>query len=184
MMPCCNFAKVIYFLQKIISGAKEKFGIEPDALIGIHGRYTDYRFHLILRGAKMAGKKFYEKSIQYFKDKYKNPLFLVVSDDPYMAQALIFNDKKKSKDIYYVGTIADAMDGHMTKEISKGTDLAVLSMCHHIIISHGTYGMWAAFLASSVNTHIMSKVKSDKNIEEIHAVENANFTNIIFMDDK
>ena len=39
-----------------------------------------------------------------------------------------------------------------------GTDLALLAMCDHIIISHGTYGMWAAFLASSTNTHIMVKL--------------------------
>ena len=42
--------------------------------------------------------------------------------------------------------------------LSIGTDLALLAMCDHIIISHGTYGMWAAFLASSTNTHIMVKL--------------------------
>ena len=42
--------------------------------------------------------------------------------------------------------------------LSIGTDLALLAMCDHIIISHGTYGMWAAFLASSTNTHIMVKI--------------------------
>jgi len=76
------------------------------------------------------------------------------------------------------------MDGDMKKEISMGTDLAVLSMCDHVIISHGTFGMWAAFLASSENTNIMAKVKSDSDIEEIRAVRNANISNLIFMDDQ
>ena len=44
--------------------------------------------------------------------------------------------------------------------------------------------MWAAFLASSENTNIMAKVKSDSDIEEIRAVRNAEFSNLIFMDDR
>ena len=118
----------IFLLQKIINSAKERFGVEPDALVGIHGRFTDYTGHLQLRGAKIAGKKFYSKAIQHFKDKYKSPLFLVTSDDPGKAKSLILNAQKKSKDLYFVGTIASFMDGFMTKEISMGTDLAVLSM--------------------------------------------------------
>ena len=86
--------------------------------------------------------------------------------------------------MYYVGTIAEAMDGFISKKMSKGTDLALLSMCKHVIISHGTFGMWAAFLSSSENTHIMADVESIAAIEEIRAVKKANFSNIIFMDDQ
>ena len=45
----------------------EKFGKKPDALIGIHGRFTDYGGHLKLRGARYAGKRFYKKAIEYFR---------------------------------------------------------------------------------------------------------------------
>ena len=60
----------------------------------------------------------------------KNQIFrtLVSSDDPGRAKSLILNAQKKSKDLYFVGTIASFMDGDMTKEFSMGTDLAVLSM--------------------------------------------------------
>ena len=47
--------------------AKEKFGEVPDALIGVHGRFTDYSGHLKLRGANYASKNFYNKAIQYFR---------------------------------------------------------------------------------------------------------------------
>ena len=50
--------------QKLIDIAKEKFGKVPDALIGVHGRFTDYSGHLKLRGANYASKKFYNKAIQ------------------------------------------------------------------------------------------------------------------------
>ena len=67
--------------------------------------------------------------------------------------------------------------------------MALLSLCDNIIISHGTYGMWAAFLASSKNIHIMAQIFSNKEdnkseiMEEIKAVKQANLTNILFMSD-
>ena len=108
----------------------------------------------------------------------------MTTDDPGRAKSMIFNDQKRAKDVFYVGTIASAVNGNMSKGLSQGTDLALLSMCDHVIISHGTFGMWAAFLASSENTHIMADIKSEEEIEEIRAVKNANFSNIIFMDDQ
>jgi len=173
--------------KKLIDIAKEKFGKVPDALIGVHGRFTDYSGHLKLRGANYASKKFYNKAIQYFRDKYKNPMFLVTSDDPGKAKSFILSNQKSYNDVFFVGTIETAIEGEMSKQDSTGTDLALLAMCDHIIISHGTYGMWAAFLASSTNTHIMAHNLSDKKqskevMEEIVAVKNANFSNIIFMD--
>ena len=77
------------FVQEIIQGAKGKHRNKPDAIIGVHGRFTDYSGHLKLRGAKLAGKNFYAKSIQYFRNRYKNPIFLVTTDDPGRAQAMI-----------------------------------------------------------------------------------------------
>ena len=72
------------------------------------------------------------------------------------------------------------------KKLFSAIDLALLSMCDHIIISHGTFGLWAAFLASSKNTHIMAQITSDKEdssevIEEIAIVKQANVSNFIFM---
>ena len=50
--------------------------------IGIHVRLTDYHHHLgVLYNATILKPRFYEKAIDYFKAKYENPLFIVVSDD-------------------------------------------------------------------------------------------------------
>ena len=50
--------------------------------IGIHARLTDYHHHLeALYKAVPMKPRFYEKAIDYFKAKYENPLFIVVSDD-------------------------------------------------------------------------------------------------------
>ena len=80
---------------------------------------------------------------------------------------------------------------HATPKIFTGIDLALLSMCDHVIVSHGTYGIWAAFLASSKNTHIMAQILSDEKstteeqskevMEEIIVIKQANLSNFIFM---
>ena len=69
-------------------------------MIGIHSRWTDYSGHLQLRGGKLVKNKFYSKAIQYFRKKYKNPLFLVTSDDPGKAKTFICNPQRSFKGTY------------------------------------------------------------------------------------
>ena len=94
------FEKVIFVLQKIIDSVIKRFGKEPDALIGIHSRWTDYSGHLQLRGGKLVKNKFYSKAIQYFRKKHINPLFLVTSDDPGKAKTFICNPQRNFKGTY------------------------------------------------------------------------------------
>ena len=183
--------------KDIIKAHKKKLGRNPDAIIGIHGRYTDYDGHLILRGRQLIGTKFYRKAIKYFREKYEHPLFLVTSDAEGKAKAFIVNSEKEKGDIFFAGTISQAKDEKITAQESVGIDLALLSMCDHLIISHGTFGLWGAFLASTNNTHIMAHDMkksqsgsynplnrfSQQEVEEIRAVKKANLTNFIFMDD-
>ena len=94
---------------------------------------------------------------------------------------------KNTKNIYFVGTIQQGLDGTLTKEETTGVDFAILTLCDHVVVSHGTFGMWAAFLASNENTHIMATPLDSNNqtifIEEVKEVRKANLKNFIFMDD-
>ena len=49
-------------------------------------------------------------------------------------------------DIKFVGTIDIGLQGLLSRENTTGIDFAILASCDHIILSHGTFGMWAAFL--------------------------------------
>ena len=49
-------------------------------------------------------------------------------------------------DIKFVGTIDLGLQGFLSRENTTGIDFAILASCDHIILSHGTFGMWAAFL--------------------------------------
>ena len=130
--------------------------------------------------------------MNYFRQKYKNPLFLVVSDEVPKAKKIIIDSQPDHQDIVFVGTIDDAIDGKMSNEESMGVDLAILSLCQHVIMTHGTFGLWSTFLSSVENEHIVADdyIKpggnsgADNNqMEELVALKNANFSNYIFMND-
>ena len=73
--------------QDIIDEKKSK-NKKYSAVIGIHVRLTDYPGHLKLYNGRSLNAKFYQKAIDYFKKKYENPLFLVVSDNNEQASEL------------------------------------------------------------------------------------------------
>ena len=52
-------------------------------LIGFHVRMQDYYSHLTLynKNVQLPGTKYFNQSMNYYKNKYGNPLFLVVSND-------------------------------------------------------------------------------------------------------
>lgn len=178
---------------------KQELREEPDAVIGIHGRFTDYRGHLRHRGLQPAGTNYFDKAITHFRNIYKRPLFLVVSDNPRTAKINIMKNQDTHKDIFFAGTIALAVDGEMELTESKGIDFALLTSCDHVIASHGTFGMWAIFLASPEKTHIMAhNLRPDsqmipekqspfrvgfRRMEDLEAMKKAQFENIIYMDD-
>ena len=96
--------------QEIMQKSIQEFGQEPDAVIGIHGRFTDYASHLKLFGFKGAGSNYYAKAIEHFRKLYKKPLFLVCSDDPGRAKMFIFSSQKGRNDVIFAGTIEDAVE--------------------------------------------------------------------------
>ena len=157
-------------------------------LIGVHARYTDYRGHLKQRGGKYLKPKFFIKAMNHFREKYSNQTrFLVVSDEVPKAKKVIIDSQPHHRDIIFVGTIDDAIDGKVSKEESVGVDLALLSLCQHVIMTHGTFGLWSTFLSSTENEHIVAdeyiKDGSNDSMEELTALKNAHFKNYLFMND-
>ena len=174
----------------------EELNVKHFNLIGVHARYTDYKYHLKQRGGQYLKPTFFIKAMNYFRQKYENPLFLLVSDEVPKAKKIIIDSQPEYQDIVFVGTIDDAIDGKMSREESMGVDLAIMSLCQHVIMTHGTFGLWSTFLSSLENEHIVAddyikpltnpgqdKLKPRNYMEELIALKNANFSNYIFMND-
>ena len=51
-----------------------------------------------------------------------------------------------------------------------------------LLVSHGTFGIWGALLASDTNLHVMADNLGGTPVHEIESIKRANMTNWIFMD--
>ena len=79
--------------------------------------------------------------MEYFRDEYedKKTVFLLTSDDMIWARGN--EDFQKEKNLFLVGC------GTTNDLNCVGQDFAFLASCNHTIISHGTFGQWAGYLA-------------------------------------
>ncbi|XP_029441562.1 galactoside 2-alpha-L-fucosyltransferase 2-like [Rhinatrema bivittatum] len=104
--------------------------------IGVHVRRGDYvKVMTNTWKGVVADKAYLEKAMGYFRRKYQEPLFVVTSDGMKWCKKNIDTSRG---DVYFSG------DG---VESSPGRDFALLAHCNHTIMTIGTFGFWASYLA-------------------------------------
>lgn len=100
-------------------------------LVGVHVRRTDMATsrenH---RGYNVATPEYVAKALSYFRNHTSSPMFVIVSDDRSWSTT-----HANGPDVVYAGTG------------NPETDLAILSLCNHSIITSGTFGWWGAYLS-------------------------------------
>ncbi|XP_069495054.1 galactoside alpha-(1,2)-fucosyltransferase 2-like isoform X2 [Ambystoma mexicanum] len=111
--------------------------------IGVHIRRGDYAAYMSRRwNGVIAGKGYVEKAIGYFRKKYPEPVFVVVSNDMQWCKK---NIDASRGDVYFSG------DGI---ESSPERDFALLSHCNHSIMTLGTFGIWSSYLAGGETIYL------------------------------
>ena len=98
-----------------------------DTLVGIHVRRGD-RGHAF----KLAPQEYFIKAMHYFRQKYHNVHFIVASEDHKWVRENLGQFRNVS--LLPAGS-------------SAATDMAVMTLCDHVIMTLGSYGFWSAFLA-------------------------------------
>ena len=106
--------------------------------IGIHIRRHDFA-----RLGFASSDQYIRQAMAYYKRRfYKQKLrFLVASDDKTYCYQLFVNEINLRQVFILPITFP------------RGEDLIALSFCHHSIITGGTYGFWAAYLAGGEVIH-------------------------------
>ncbi|XP_069490154.1 galactoside alpha-(1,2)-fucosyltransferase 2-like [Ambystoma mexicanum] len=111
--------------------------------IGVHIRRGDYAAYMSRRwNGVIAGKGYVEKAIGYFRKKYPEPVFVVVSNDMQWCKK---NIDASRGDVYFSG------DGI---ESSPERDFALLCHCNHSIMTLGTFGIWSSYLAGGETIYL------------------------------
>ncbi|XP_044133981.1 galactoside alpha-(1,2)-fucosyltransferase 2-like isoform X2 [Bufo gargarizans] len=111
--------------------------------IGVHVRRGDYVNVMpnVWKGV-VADKGYLEKAMNYFRNKYKEPVFVVTSNGMKWCKQNIDNSKG---DVYFSG------DGN---ESTPGKDFALLVGCNHTIMTIGTFGFWASYLVGGETIYL------------------------------
>ncbi len=107
---------------------------EGMTLIGVHARRSDMTGRKAREyGHNTPGEDYYHQAMDYFRRKYPDAVYVIASDDREWAAAHVQGNRTDAV------VIAD--------DNQPPVDMATLSLCNHSIISVGTFGWWAAWLA-------------------------------------
>lgn len=146
------------YAQQILHRAKRKSKKSNFNLtyVGVHVRRDDYGAHLSKFSLKLVGAEYFFTAMQYFENKYKNVLFMVLSDDPEWCQTYLARR----------ANIIVASKKQQSQAVEK--DLAVMIECNHSIIDYGTYGTWGAILAGGETiVHNISSIWTSTKLAEM-----------------
>ncbi|CAF1079584.1 unnamed protein product [Adineta steineri] len=112
---------------------KNKLRELPFTLVGIHWRRGDMmRPNKQAYGHTVSSFIYLQKAMNYFLEKYTNVLFIVTSDEKNYCKNIFSNNSK-------VIITPNKFTGEQ--------DLAMLTVCQHTIVTSGTFGWFAAYLA-------------------------------------
>ncbi|XP_064415626.1 galactoside alpha-(1,2)-fucosyltransferase 2-like [Latimeria chalumnae] len=125
------------YLRKISNGNKNV------TFIGVHVQRGDYVHVMpnIWKGV-IGDKAYFEQAMNYFRKKYNNTVFVVTSNGMDWCKKNIDTSRG---DVYFSG------DGN---EATPGNDFAILIHCNHTIMSIGTFGFWAGYLAGGETVYL------------------------------
>lgn len=102
------------------------------AYVGIHIRRGDFLWDFYKKlGYIVAPKAYFQNAMSHMKKKHKDVRFVVATNDLPWAQKTL-----GSTDVFY-SPFTSATD-----------DLVLISLCDHVILSVGSFGWWAAWLAN------------------------------------
>jgi len=117
--------------------------------VGVHVRRGDLLQEYYKNyGYTTADREYFVKAMQYFRRRYSRVQFVVCSDDIGWAKDNVIGDH-----VLY-------SEGHKDYE-----DLAILSHCDHVIISVGSFGWWAAWLANGTTIYYDNWPKEYSKLE-------------------
>ncbi|XP_064475939.1 galactoside alpha-(1,2)-fucosyltransferase 2-like [Ornithodoros turicata] len=110
--------------------------------VGVHVRRGDF-VHEIQRPhyqGVLADEAYFRTAMSYFRAKYRHILFVVCSDGIEWCSR---NIDSSMGDVFFV-----------TRRVSPAMDLALLAQCNHTIMTIGTFGFWAGYLAGGETIYL------------------------------
>ena len=134
------------FAEAFLKSCKPPRWSEGFVRVAVHNRRADILVaYFINLGYTTPDPNYFQRAMRYFVERYGRVQFIVASDDLIWARANIRTPAGLPSDVVSVTYVPDGQ--------SPGQDMAILARCDHTIMSTGTYGWWAAWLAGGVTVY-------------------------------
>ncbi|XP_012883024.1 PREDICTED: galactoside 2-alpha-L-fucosyltransferase 2-like [Dipodomys ordii] len=128
--------------QAFLRGLQADRG-QPCTFVGVHVRRGDYvHFMPYVWKGVVADPDYLKQAMDWFQARYDFPVFLVTSDDMAWCRE---NINASFGDVVFAGNGNE----HLPTQ-----DFALLTQCNHTIITVGTFGIWAAYLAGGETIYL------------------------------
>jgi len=112
--------------------------------VGVHMRRGDFlRSWAVHRGFTVAGKEYVKRAMMYFIKRYPRVQFIVTSNDIDWCY----------KNINPSSFSQPRVNITFSHRQSAEQDFVLLTRCDHVIMTTGTYGWWAAWLANGTTIY-------------------------------
>ncbi|XP_066230021.1 galactoside alpha-(1,2)-fucosyltransferase 2 [Saccopteryx leptura] len=137
-------------------------GSRPGAFVGVHVRRGDYVYVMpnVWKGV-VADRGYLLQALDWFRARYSSPIFVVTSND--MAWCRQNIDASRG-DVVFAG---NGLEGSPTK------DFALLTQCNHTVMTIGTFGIWAAYLAGGETIYLANYTLPDSPFLKVFKPEAA-----------
>ena len=130
------------FLKENVPGLKER--------IGIHIRRGDFLTEAAMNEGRVVAKMDYiNRAMSYFRRNYKDMFFIVVSDDMQWCRDNIRSD----------GVIFSPFEKPIT-------DMAIMSLCDHMIITVGSFSWWGGWLSGGTVVYLKDFPKPGSDLDK------------------
>lgn len=103
----------------------------------LHVRRGDMN-HILseIQGYKIADIKYIQNAMEFYKGTFKTVQFIVLSDDIDWCKQNI-----KQENTFY------------SPFTDPGSDMALMTLCNHVIVTSGSFGWWGAWLSGGVTVY-------------------------------
>uniref|UniRef100_A0A8C2VEK6 L-Fucosyltransferase n=1 Tax=Chinchilla lanigera TaxID=34839 RepID=A0A8C2VEK6_CHILA len=137
-------------------------GSRPHTFVGVHVRRGDYVHVMPQHWRGVIGDRAYlGQAMAWFRARHRDPIFVVTSNGMQWCRENIDTSK---------GDVVFAGDG---QEGTPGKDFSLLTQCNHTIMTIGTFGFWAAYLAGGDTIYLANFTLPDSEFLNIFKPEAA-----------
>jgi len=127
--------------QKIKISPALKTAMEDKESVALHIRRTDY-----VKMQNALSLHYYDKAIEEIRKTYRNPIFLIFSDDLEWVK----DNFRTDVNVIFVNE---------DKRLQDYEELFIMSRCKSNIIANSTFSWWAAWLNKNEEKHIVAPGK-------------------------